>query len=193
MSKLPIAYYIYNDILFEHLPILIKINIRIGEYDLRLWMVNMIWDYIVNMYLYWIYVDYLEGQPHHPVNLIGTVGIDMEDGSVDSLGNFGAVESCAGVNGSGGEAYLVIADDMDDASWFIVCEILKLKTFIDYSLACEGCVSVDDDPERLAPLGIPREVLDRLHSPVHHRVHSLQMARVRQNSQFHLLPALSIK
>ncbi len=56
------------------------------------------------------------GELTHEVNGLNVVGIDVEDRSVDGLGDVGAVGRRAGESGIGGEADLVVDDEVDGAA-----------------------------------------------------------------------------
>lgn len=87
----------------------------------------------------------LHGQLDALVHLLRTVGIHVQNGSTDSLGHFGAVQTSPCFPGGGGETDLVVGDDMDCSFCLITHQVLHLESLVDHSLPGEGCVSVDHD------------------------------------------------
>lgn len=82
------------------------------------------------------------GQLDALVDLFRTVSIDMEDRGTNSLGHFGAVESCTCLPGGGGESDLVIGNNMHSSFRFVAHQVLHLQGLIYHSLAGEGCVAM---------------------------------------------------
>lgn len=62
---------------------------------------------------------------HAFVKDIGNIAVYMNHRSIDSLGNFGAVIRGASLLGMSGKPDLIVEDNMDDASWTVVDQILE--------------------------------------------------------------------
>ncbi len=82
----------------------------------------------------------------------GIVSIDVEDGEAEGLGHRGAVDGGAGVLRQGGEADLVIDDDVDGAAGAVTLQLRQIEGLEDDALAGEGGIAVDEDGEDLPPL-----------------------------------------
>ena len=64
----------------------------------------------------------------------------------------------------------------------------KLQTFRHNTLAGKGRIAMEKDRHHRRPIPIAQLVLFRAHLAQNHRVHSLQMARVRRQAQVHRVP-----
>jgi len=80
---------------------------------------------------------------------LGIVAVHVEDRGLDHLGDVGAVARRAGVAGIGGEADLVVDDEVDGAARAVAGELREVEGLGDDALAGEGGVAVDE--ERAGP------------------------------------------
>ena len=79
---------------------------------------------------------------------LDVVGIDVDDRHVETLRQVGGVGGRAGVLGVGGEAHLVVLDDVDGAAGAVAPQALQVERFGDDSLGGEGGVAVQQDGDR---------------------------------------------
>jgi len=86
-----------------------------------------------------------EGEFGDEVDFQGVVTVDVEDRGFDHFGDVSGVGGATGVGGSGGEADLVIDDDVDGAAGAVAWELGEIEGFRDHALACEGGVAVEED------------------------------------------------
>ncbi len=89
-----------------------------------------------------------EGQPHGGDAGLDVVGVDVDDRDVEALGQVGGQRRRAGVIGVGGEADLVVLDDVDRAADGVAVERLEVERLRDDALAGERGVAVQDDRDR---------------------------------------------
>jgi hypothetical protein len=85
---------------------------------------------------------------------VGVLGIDVEDGNWEALGDVGGEARGVGLLGNRGEAEQVIDDDVDGAADLEAGERSEDQAFGQDSLAGEGGVSVHDDGEDLVAAGL---------------------------------------
>mmetsp|Transcript_24212 Transcript_24212/g.37290 ORF Transcript_24212/g.37290 Transcript_24212/m.37290 type:complete len:345 (+) Transcript_24212:1000-2034(+) len=89
------------------------------------------------------FLSVLGSQLEHEAHVIHAVGVNVEDGSVDSLGEVRGIDTGAGHLGASSESDLVVHDDVDGASNLVVLQILHLDALVAHALAGEGSISVD--------------------------------------------------
>ena len=121
-------------------------------------------------------------QPHRAEARLGVVGVDVDDRNVESLGQVGGVAGGARVLHVGGEADLVVGDEVERPAGAISLERAEVEGLGHDALAGERRVAVDGDRKR------GRRIMVRLPSPalgllgagpaVHHRAHELEVARI---------------
>ena len=119
-----------------------------------------------------------EGQPGHPDARFGVVAVDVEDRCLDHPGHVGAVDRGPGLGGGGGEADLVVDDDVDRAAGPVAAKLAQVQRLGHHTLAGEGGVSVHQHRQHRE---LPAPVEDVLLGPgdaLQHRVDRLQMAGV---------------
>jgi hypothetical protein len=92
------------------------------------------------------------GQPGHLDAGGRVVGIDVDDGNLEALGQVAGVERAAALRGRGGEAKLIVGDDVQGAAGAPAGQERKVEGLGDHALAGEGQVAVDD--ERQSAVGI---------------------------------------
>ena len=113
---------------------------------------------------------------------LDVVGVDVDDRDVEALRHVGGVGGRAGVLGVGGEAHLVVLDDVDRAAGRVAAQRLQVERLGDHSLAGEGGVAVQQHRHRalrlvleLRPVDLGLEEAGRA---LDHRVDELEVARV---------------
>ena len=123
----------------------------------------------------------LERQPGHPDAGLGVVAVDVEDRRLHHPGDVGAVERGARRAGRGGEADLVVDDDVDGAAGAVAAQLGEVERLGDHALAGERRVAVDQQRQH-GVLGAPVEhVLLGAGDALEHRVDGLEVGRVRRD------------
>ena len=126
-------------------------------------------------------------QPRREDHGLGIIAVDMQDGRLHHLGDLGAVLGGAGVVlAAGGEADLVVEDDVDRAAGLEAAGLGHLEGLHDHALAGEGGVAVDQDGGHQVPAVVPPAVLAGAHRALHHRPDDFQMGRIEGQRQVHL-------
>ena len=122
-------------------------------------------------------------QPHRRHAGLDVVGVDVDDRHVETLGEVAGVRGRAGVLGVGGEAHLVVLDDVDGAAGPVAAQRLQVERFGDDTLGGERRVAVQQHRDRahrvLGQLGAVELVLQEAGAAGHDRVDELEVARVR--------------
>ena len=98
----------------------------------------------------------------------------------------GAVARRARVLRDGGEADLVVDDDVDRAAGRVALEARQVQRLGDDALAHERRVAVDEERHHAAALAIAAPVLLGAHAALDDRVHELEVARVEGEREVHL-------
>ena len=80
------------------------------------------------------------------------VAVDVEDRRLDELGDVGRIGRGAGVARVGGEADLVVDDEMHRAAGAMAAQARKAETLGDHALARESRVAMDQQRQHLHPL-----------------------------------------
>ncbi len=81
---------------------------------------------------------------------LGVLGVDVEDGDREALGEVGGEAGGVGFAGEGGEAEEIVDDDLDGAADVVAVEGGEVEGFGPDALAGEGGVAVDDHGHNLA-------------------------------------------
>ena len=118
----------------------------------------------------------------------GIIAIHVEDRRLDHLGDVGGIGRGARIARLGGEADLIVDDEMDRAAGAMALEARKAEAFGDHALAGEGRVAMDQQRQHgRALVGVSvMLVLLGAHLAEHHRVDDLEMRRVGGQRQMHL-------
>ena len=122
---------------------------------------------------------------------LDVVGVDVDDGNVESLGEVGCVARRPPLQRIGGEADLVVGDEMHCAAGRVAGKRLQVEHLLHDSLPRKGCVAVDQHRKRRHGVEVQRRRatlgLRRAAPPLHHRVDRLEVAGVwQQPDQDHL-------
>jgi hypothetical protein len=98
------------------------------------------------------------GREHDGVRV---VAVGVEDRRLGELGDFGAMTAGTGLVGVGGEADLVVRDDVQRAAHLIALEAGEVEGLHDHALTGERGVAVQQDGEDLGAVGAALEVDER--------------------------------
>ena len=124
----------------------------------------------------------------------GIVAVAMEDRRLDDLGEVGRIGRRAGEARVGGEADLVVDDDMDRAGRAVAAQPRQAEALGDHALPGERRVAMEEERhdagalvERydVAPRLVGVLVLLRPRLAEHHRIDDLEMRRIGGERQMH--------
>jgi len=163
------------------------VHLRLGE----LGRVDLVMTQasVANDVHYDVFVEFgsvLHGGLESLLDFDGLLRVNVDNGGVDALRQGGRVVAVSVFGGLGGEAYLVVHDDVDGAAGRVVLEVAHLEDFLVDALAAERGVAVDDDGEVFVAHGHFEVLVDDIHllacadEALDHRVDGVQMAWVRQ-------------
>ncbi len=85
------------------------------------------------------------GEPYGGETRFGPVRVDVEDREVESLGQVAGVARGAALPRVGGEADLVVDDEVHGAAHAVAVEASEVQRFGHHALGGEGRVPVDED------------------------------------------------
>ena len=108
---------------------------------------------------------------------LGVVAVDVEDRRLHRLGDIAAVQRAARVLRAGGEADLVVDDQVDGAADAVALDVAHRQALGDHALAGERGVAVDQDRQRRERAGRIDAVLHGAHHAQHDRVDRFEVAR----------------
>ena len=111
------------------------------------------------------------------------LAVDVEDRHLDHLGDVGAIPGRSALARRGGEADLVVHDDVDRAAGLVAGELREVQRLGDQPLAGEGGVAVDQDRHAQPAVPVLEPPLLGPHPPLDDRVDRLQVARVGRQGQ----------
>ena len=119
------------------------------------------------------------------------VGVDVDDGDLEAARQAAGVAGAVRLAGRGGEAELVVGDDVDRAVGVVAVEPRQVERFGHDALARERRVAVDQHRQRHRAVEDRRAgaVGQRARGAGHagdHRVHRFEMARVRRHRHPHV-------
>ena len=109
---------------------------------------------------------------------LGVVAVDVEDRRLDHQRDVGRIGRGPRVHRRGGEADLVVDDDVDGAAGAVALEAREAEALGDDALAGEGGVAVQQDRQHLGALDVAALRLLGADLAEHHRVDRLEVARV---------------
>ena len=120
---------------------------------------------------------------------LGVIAVDVEDRRLDHLRDVRAVGRGARVARVGGEADLVVDDEVDRAAGAVAAQAGEAEAFGDDALAGERRVAVDQQRHHRAAILARAVVLVLLgaHLAEHDRVDDLEVAGVGGQRQVHLV------
>ena len=118
------------------------------------------------------------------------VAVHVEDRRLDHLRDVGGIHRRARVGRQGGEADLVVHDDVDGAAGAIARELRHVQRLSNDPLPGEGGVAVDQQRQDFAPMfGVAADALPRARRPFHDRIDRLEMARIGRETNLHFRAA----
>ena len=115
------------------------------------------------------------------------LGVDVQDGRLDELGDVGAVAAGAGVSRRGGEADEVVDDDMDRTADGVAIEQGEIEGLGGDTLAGEGGVAVDLERDDAFSIDIAPEALLGAASAEDEAVDVLKVAGVGRKGELERL------
>ena len=123
-----------------------------------------------------------EREPDGADRRLWIVGVDVDDRDVEALREVARVARRARVVGIGGEADLVVRDQMQRAARRVAGEALEVECLRHFALGAERGVAVQQDGQRdgRVVVAVSRRAVGLLcaRASFHHRVDRLQVARV---------------
>ena len=103
----------------------------------------------------------LVGAVGGPGDRLGVVGVDVEDRHLQPLGQVGGVGGRAGGGRPGGEADLVVDDDVHGAAGAVGGQLAHIEGLVDHALPGEGGVAVHEHRhDHVAPRSYSSEEKD---------------------------------
>lgn len=124
---------------------------------------------------------------HALIQKIGFVGVYVEYGCANHLGDFCAVVSGTSLVLVGSESDLIVHDYVDNTARRVILEILHFERFVDDTLSSHCSITMDDDSHCFIERLFRDLILDGSNSPIYQWVDSLQMGRVGYYRERHLL------
>ena len=115
------------------------------------------------------------------------VAVDVEDRRLHRLGQIRRIGRGARELRAGGEADLVVDDQVDGAAGAIAAQFRQGKAFRHQALAGERRVTVQDDRQDLGAVDIAHLRLLGARLAIDHRVHRLEVRRIGGQRQVHLV------
>ena len=130
-------------------------------------------------------------QPHRGDAGLDVVGVDVDDRAVEALRHVAGVRGRAVLLRVGGEADLVVGDQVDRAAGRVAGERLQVERLGDHALAGEGGVAVQQHRHRDVRVVVELRArvlgLGGAGAAGDHRVDELEVARVRVEAHLHLV------
>ncbi len=121
----------------------------------------------------------IEGQARGEDHRLGVVAVHVEDRRVDHLADVGAVERRAAVQRvAGGEADLVVDDDVHRAAGRVAARLRHVEGLHDHALAGEGGVAVDQHRQHPLAVRVAAPVLAGAHRALDHGADDLEVRGV---------------
>ena len=128
----------------------------------------------------------LGGHLGTPDDGLGVVAVHMQDRRLDRLGNVGAIQAGIGMCRDGGEADLVVDDDMHGAAGAVADELAHRQRLVDQALAGEGRVAMHQDAHhRASRPRVARHVLPRADLADDDGIDRLEMRGVGLQREMH--------
>ena len=121
----------------------------------------------------------LEREARDVGDRLRVVAVHVQRRRVDHLGDVGRVGGAARVLGQRREADLVVDDHVDRAAGAVAVEPREVHRLGHDALAGEGGVAVEQQRQHVRVLLVAHRVLLGPHHALDHRVHELEVARVR--------------
>ncbi len=120
----------------------------------------------------------VERQLGHEDGGLGVLAVDVEDGRLDHLGDVGAVRGRARIGGCGGEADLVVDDDVDSAAGGVPRQLREVQCLGHQALPGKGGVAVDQHGDAALAFGVAEECLLGPRAALDHGIDGFQVRGV---------------
>ena len=131
----------------------------------------------------------LDGEKRGPVELHGVLAIHVQDGSFDHLGDIRGISRRARVGGHGGEADLVVDDDVDGAAGAVAGKLREIEHLRHRALTRECSITMEQQREHLVAVdfraSLAEHTLAGAHLALDNRVDRLEVARVCRQADAH--------
>jgi hypothetical protein len=114
----------------------------------------------------------------------GVLAVDMENGALEHLGNGRGVGRGAGLLRIGGEADLVVQNDVQGAADGVGVELGEIERFLNHALADECGVAMNQQAH--AVVAVARAILLGAHTSFSDGIDEFKMAGVEAERQMHL-------
>ena len=118
------------------------------------------------------------GHLRHANAGLGIVAVHVEDGSLHHASDVGGIGRGARFIGIGGEADLVVDDQMNGATGSITFQLREIQRLRYHALSGERGVAVNQNRNHALASSIAQPVLLGPHQTFHYRVHGFQMAGI---------------
>ena len=118
---------------------------------------------------------------------LGIVAVDVEDRCLDCFRHVRAIGRGATELRAGGEADLVVDDEMDRAAGAVAGQAGEAEAFGDHALPRERRVAVDQDRQHGLAMLVLAQRLDRARLAEHHRVDRFEVRGVGEQRQVDLV------
>ena len=119
----------------------------------------------------------VEGDLHDADGGIGIVAVDVEDGRLHAARDVGGIGRGARFVGQGGEADLVVDDQVDGAAGGVAIELREIEGLGHHALSGEGRVAVDEHGDDAFARGIAEAILLGADDAFDHGIDGFQVAR----------------
>ena len=121
---------------------------------------------------------------HHRLRI---VAVHVEDRRLEHLGDVRAIHRRARIAWiGGGEAHLVVHDDVDGAAGEERPRLRELQRLHDHALAGEGRVAVDQDGQHTRASGVAAALLTRAHRAFDDGIHDLEVRGIERQRHVHI-------
>src|ERR1035437_3673659 len=131
----------------------------------------------------------VEGDLHHADSGIWIVAVDVEDGRLHAARDVGGIGRGARFVGQGGEADLVVDDQVDGAAGGVAIELREVERLGHHALSGEGRIAVDQDGDDAFARRIAEAILLGTDDAFDYRVDGFQVARVGRDGNHDLAAA----
>src|SRR5689334_10146836 len=118
----------------------------------------------------------------------GIVTVDVEDRRLDALGDIRRIGRRARKLRAGGEAHLVVDDEMNRAAGGVTGQAREAEAFPDHALPRESRVAMEQDRKNRIALLVALVGLNRTRLAEDDRIDSFQVRGVRQKRQMNADP-----
>ena len=129
-----------------------------------------------------------ERQLGHIADGLGVVAIHVEDRRLDHFGDVGAVAAGARLNRAGGEADLVVDDEVQRTPGGVAGELRIVEHLGDDALGRERGIAMEEKRKDAAARGVAAETLPGADLALHDRVDGLEVRGIGSEAHLNLFP-----